>query len=112
MMVSEMQHLGIHFVNLQPLTPFPGTGVSPVNGSLIIDKADYEKWDLAHITVMPKQMSVVDFYKQILKSYQQILFQPRIILDYLLHQSWAMVLQFFLVLMFFSVQVLSDPAVF
>jgi len=92
-MVSEIKRLGIHFVNLQPLTPMPSTAFSYSDEEVIIDKKDFEKWDLAHIAVKPRKMSVADFYKQIVRSYQLILFQPRMFLHYLFHQSWAMLYQ-------------------
>jgi radical SAM superfamily enzyme YgiQ (UPF0313 family) len=92
-MVSEIKALGIHFVNLQPLTPLPGTEFSPSDDTLLIQKQEFEKWDLAHIAIKPTKMSIADFYKQIVRSYQRILFQPRVLFDYLFHQSWRMVYQ-------------------
>jgi len=78
-----MAELGIKFVNLQPLTPLKGTGLLVNEENLIIDRSDYPKWDLAHVTVRPEKMSVKDFYKNILDLYQRIVLSPRNLLSFL-----------------------------
>ena len=75
--------MGIHFVNLQPLTPLPKTGVSYPDNQIIIDRNNYEKWDLAHISVQPTKLSVPEFYKEILKSYNSIIYSRKVIWKYL-----------------------------
>ena len=82
-MVRAVKSLGIHFVNLQPLTPLPKTGVSFPESQVIIDRSFYEKWDLAHITVQPTKLSVPEFYKQILKAYSSIIYDPKVLWIYL-----------------------------
>lgn len=82
-MVKVIKSLKIHFVNLQPLTPLPKTGVSFPDEQIIIDKKKYPQWDLAHISVLPTKLTVADFYKQILKSYNSILYSPKVIWKYL-----------------------------
>jgi len=82
-MESAVISLGIHFVNLQPLTPLPKTGVSFPQHRMLIDRSEYDKWDLAHVSVMPSKLSVAEFYRQILQSYNTIVFQPRAIFAYL-----------------------------
>jgi len=82
-MVKVIKSLGIHFVNLQPLTPLPKTGVSFPEDKIIIDKCDYDKWDLAHVTVQPEKLSVPEFYKEILKAYNAILYSPAVIWKYI-----------------------------
>jgi len=82
-MVRVIKKLGIHFVNLQPLTPLPKTEVSFPDDQIIVDKHNYEKWDLAHITVRPTKLSVPDFYREILKAYDSILYSPKVIWKYL-----------------------------
>ena len=83
-MVKVVRELGIHFVNLQPLTPLPKTGISFSEDRLIIPRSDFEKWDLAHVTVKPTKLSVPEFYNEILKAYNAILYSPKVIYKYLI----------------------------
>ncbi len=98
---EKFRDLGIHFVNLQPLTPLPGTGSKVNDNELIIPYSDFTKWDLAHVTIRPQKMSVADFYKSILKLYNSIVFQPRVLVDYIkrynLPMLWKMIKGSFLV---------------
>jgi hopanoid C-3 methylase len=89
-MVSVIKSLGIHFVNLQPLTPLPKTGVSFPEDQIILKKTDYEKWDLAHVSVQPTSLSVADFYREILRAYNSILYSPPVMWKYLITYSPAM----------------------
>lgn len=82
-MVKVVKSLGIHFVNLQPLTPLPKTGISFPESQIIIDRTNYEKWDLAHISVQPTKLSVPEFYTEILKAYSSIIYSPKVIWKYL-----------------------------
>lgn len=82
-MVKILKSLRIHFINLQPLTPLPKTGVSFPPDQVIIDKLDYERWDLAHISVRPSKLTVPEFYKEILKAYNSVLYSPNVIWKYL-----------------------------
>lgn len=72
-----MLELGIRFVNLQPLTPLKGTGFQVNENDLIIDRSDYARWDLAHVTIRPEKMSLKDFYKNIYALYFRIIFYPK-----------------------------------
>lgn len=83
-MVSVVKSLGIYFVNLQPLTPLPKTGISFPESQIITDRKNYEKWDLAHITVQPAKLTVPEFYNEILKAYNAILFSPYVLWKYLI----------------------------
>jgi len=74
--------LGIHYVNLQPLTPLPGTEFIVNNEDLLFCYTDYHKWDLAHIALKPEKMGIGDFYKAILKLYRAVLYQPRFLWSY------------------------------
>jgi radical SAM superfamily enzyme YgiQ (UPF0313 family) len=82
-MVQIVKSLGIYFVNLQPLTPLPKTGISFPESQIIIDRTDYEKWDLAHVTVQPTKLTVSEFYNEILKAYNSILYSPPVLWKYL-----------------------------
>lgn len=94
-MVDVIKSLGIHFVNLQPLTPLPKTEVSFAADQIIIEKLNYEQWDLAHISVRPTKLSVADFYREILKAYTSILYSPKVILKYLTTYSPLMLFKMF-----------------
>jgi hopanoid C-3 methylase len=76
-----MLNLGIKFVNLQPLTPLKGTGIHVSEKDLVVDRCDYAKWDLAHVTIRPEKMSVENFYKNILKLYLRIISNPKNLLS-------------------------------
>lgn len=82
-MVKVVKELGIHYVNLQPLTPLPKTGVSYPDDKIIISKNDFEKWDLAHVTVQPEKLTVAEFYTEIIRAYSSILYQPKVMWKYL-----------------------------
>ena len=88
---KRLLDLGIHYVNLQPLTPLPGTAMRALDDDLLISYSDYEKWDLAHVSIRPKKISVADFYTSIIRLYGAILFQPKYLIEYLLHYNFRMV---------------------
>ncbi len=74
---SWIKKLGIKFVNLQPLTPLPGTDIfSEYENDLIIKRNDYEKWDLAHLALKPIHLSVRAYYLEIIKLYYRIVMSP------------------------------------
>ena len=79
---SILKSLGIHYVNIQPLTPLPGTGMTLPVSDMLLQADEYEKWDLAHVSVRPLKMSVADFYRHMLTAYNNVLFQPRVLLGY------------------------------
>lgn len=88
-----MISLGIRFVNLQPLTPLKGTGIEVDEDDLVIERSDYEKWDLAHVAIRPEKMSVASFYRNILTLYLRILYYPPHLLKllrYPVHMQWRM----------------------
>ncbi len=89
-----MRSLGIHYVNLQPLTPLPGTGYDLGSARLVIRRDDHARWDLAHVSLRPDHLTVAEFYAAIIDLYNEILFQPAILLVYLrryrLRQIWKM----------------------
>lgn len=89
-MVSVVKSLGIHFVNLQPLTPLPKTGISFPESQIIIDRTNFEKWDLAHISVQPTKLTVPEFYTEILRAYSSILYSPKVLWKYLTTYKPAM----------------------
>lgn len=90
---DKIRELGIHYVNLQPFTPLPGTGITAESGELIIPYSDFERWDLAHVTIRPKKMSTAEFYKSILRLYNSVLFQPKFLLDYVQKYNLVMLMK-------------------
>jgi radical SAM superfamily enzyme YgiQ (UPF0313 family) len=91
-----MRSLGIHYVNLQPLTPLPGTGCVAREEDLVISRTDHARWDLAHVMLRPEHFTVAQFYRAIIDLYSAVLFRPNVIWGYLrcyrLAQIWKMTL--------------------
>jgi hypothetical protein len=73
---KTMKRLGIRFANLQPLTPLPGVDYQVDEKQLIIKRSDWEKWDLAHVTVQPTGMSIGEFYGETLRLYERMIDHP------------------------------------
>lgn len=68
----------VRFVNLQPLTPMPGTEIfEEYRPHLIVRREDYGKWDMAHVVLNPDHMTIRSFYYQILLSYYRVVMRPR-----------------------------------
>ncbi len=65
--------LNLIFVNLQPLTPLPGTEIfQEYSNDLIVDRENYEEWDLAHLVLTPTKLSPAAYYWNIVKLYYKI----------------------------------------
>jgi radical SAM superfamily enzyme YgiQ (UPF0313 family) len=71
-----IKQVKIHYVNLQPLTPLPGTDFKIQTERLVFNIDDYPKWDLAHISIIPSKLSIAEYYKELLRLYGKIIFQP------------------------------------
>lgn len=70
--------MDLTFVNLQPLTPLPGTDIyEDYEKDLIIQREDFAKWDLAHLALMPQHMSIRAYYFEIIKLYYQTVLRPK-----------------------------------
>ncbi len=82
-----LKKTGLQYINLQPFTPLPGTDAGNNDNELLIDRQDFEKWDLAHVSIQPEKLHVYEFYEQIVKLYNQVLFQPKHLLRYLISYS-------------------------
>ena len=73
-----IKKIDIKFINLQPFTPIPGTDLfEEYKDKLIIPRQEHEKWDLAHLTVMPSKMSIRKYYWNIIKLYYKITMNPK-----------------------------------
>ena len=67
----------LRFVNLQPLTPLPGTPLfDDYKGLLTVPREKYEQWDLANLVVKPTKISLKRYYFNILKVYFLISLSP------------------------------------
>ena len=88
---KKMIDLGIRFVNVQPLTPLEKTDIDFDDNRLIIPRSACEKWDLAHVVINPEKLSLSEYYEEILKMYQNILFRP---LNLLHHVKYPLNRQF------------------
>lgn len=73
-----LRTLDLAYVNLQPLTPLPGTDGAAADSpeERLISRDDFAKWDLAHVVVKPVHMSVSRYYANILWLYYRVLFRP------------------------------------
>ena len=88
-----LKKLKIHYVNLQPLTPLPGTDFVVSKDKLLIEPNDYAKWDLAHISISPSKLSVAEYYKELLRLYGKVLFQSWVLKKYLLNTPIRMLIK-------------------
>jgi radical SAM superfamily enzyme YgiQ (UPF0313 family) len=77
-LVSWLRGLNVKFVNLQPLTPLPGTEIfNSYEELLLVKRQQYEVWDMAHVVLKPKFMSIRAFYAEILKAYYKVVMRPK-----------------------------------
>jgi radical SAM superfamily enzyme YgiQ (UPF0313 family) len=57
-------------VNIQPLTPMPGTPAWKMwENRLAVSRTQWAKWDMAHLVLKPGRMSVRRYYGEILRAY-------------------------------------------
>lgn len=94
-LTSWLRRHEVRFVNLQPLTPMPGTDIfGRYEKDLIVDREDYEQWDMAHVVLKPEHMSIRAFYFCLLKAYYQVIMRPKhvraLIKKYGLGHNWRM----------------------
>jgi len=80
---QKMIKLGVRFVNIQSLTPLEKTDMPFDDSCLIVPRTEYEKWDLAHVVVKPKKLTLHQYYQEILKMYERILFNPTNLIHHL-----------------------------
>ena len=91
---DKMLELGLKFINLQPLTPLKGVGFDVDDKELVVSRKDYAAWDLAHVTIRPQHMSLEAYYRNILRLYDRITFNPKTIfklaIKYPLYMQWRL----------------------
>ncbi len=77
-LTSWLRDLDLKFVNLQPLTPLPGTEIfNSYQEFLLVQRDQHEVWDMAHVVLKPKYMTIRAFYSEILKAYYKVIMRPR-----------------------------------
>lgn len=77
-MTQWLVQQNVTFVNLQPLTPLPGTDIfETYEEALLVPKNYYEWFDMAHVILKPKYLSIRQFYIQMLLSYYKIVMRPK-----------------------------------
>ncbi|ETA81130.1 B12-binding domain-containing radical SAM protein [Youngiibacter fragilis] len=80
-LTSWVRGLGIRFVNLQPLTPLPGTSIfHEYEDKLLYPRERYEMWDMAHVVLKPEHMGTRSFYLEIVKAYYRVVMRPKNVL--------------------------------
>ncbi|MFA6984378.1 MAG: B12-binding domain-containing radical SAM protein, partial [Sedimentibacter sp.] len=73
-----LRGLNVKFVNLQPLTPLPGTEIfDSYEKYLLVKRQQFEVWDMAHVILKPEFMSIRAFYAEILKAYYKVVMRPK-----------------------------------
>ncbi len=73
-----LKKLDLIFVNLQPLTPLPGTDIyEEYKDRFIVDREEFEKWDLAHLVLNPTKITIRRYYFEMIKLYYKITLNPK-----------------------------------
>lgn len=84
-----LKSLNIRFVNLQPLTPLPGTDIfNEYIDELLVKREDHEVWDMAHVVLKPEHMTIRSFYIEILKAYYKVIMRPKHIIGLIKKYGW------------------------
>jgi len=77
-LVDWLRKFDVRFVNLQPLTPLPGTDIfERYLPDLLVKREDYPVWDMAHVVLKPEFMSIRRFYLEMLVAYYKVVMRPR-----------------------------------
>lgn len=92
-----LKSLNVRFVNLQPLTPLPGTDIfHEFTDQLLVKREEHEVWDMAHVILKPEHMTIKRFYIEILKVYYKVVMRPKhmiaLIKKYGWKENWKMLI--------------------
>lgn len=69
-LIAYLNQFKYPFINLQPITPIPGTALyEQEKNNIELDRKLFHLWDMAHLAKKPTNMSIRDFYKNILRVY-------------------------------------------
>jgi len=89
-LTAWLRRQDVRFVNLQPLTPLPGTEIfEQYSAKLLYPRERYEMWDMAHVVLKPERMGIRAFYWEIVKAYYRIIMRPKHILALVLKYGVA-----------------------
>jgi len=73
-LIKYLNSFGNIFVNIQPLTPMPGTVTyEKLKDLIVVPRHRYELWDMAHLLIKPTKMSARRFYYHMLRAYLKVL---------------------------------------
>lgn len=73
-----IKRVNLTFVNLQPFTPLKGTKpYDAYKDKLIVNREEFEKWDLAHLVLKPEMMTIRQYYFQMILLYYKITLRPK-----------------------------------
>lgn len=77
-LVRWLKELNVRFVNLQPLTPMPKTEIfNSYVSEFLFNREQYEVWDMAHVVLKPKFMTIRKFYIEMLIAYYKVIMRPK-----------------------------------
>ena len=77
-LIEYMRSFSYPFVNIQPVTPMPGTPFyESVKEQMATARKRPELWDMAHLLLPPTKMSEREFYRNIVRAYRKISLRPR-----------------------------------
>lgn len=69
-LISFLKQFKRPLLNIQPVTPIPGTMLYEKRGHEVIEpRQKYHLWDMAHILLEPTKMSRRNYYFQIMRTY-------------------------------------------
>ena len=72
-----IEETGLYYVNISPMTPFPGTSIwEQYRDRITVPRSAHELWDLSHV-LLPTRMPLPDYYKQLIKLYAKTCLDPR-----------------------------------
>ncbi|MCR3956593.1 MAG: radical SAM protein [Gudongella sp.] len=72
-----LRRMRVTFVNLQPLTPLPGTAIfDEYRDRILYEPSQHHVFDMAHVVLKPEKMGIRMFYFQLLMSYYRVVTRP------------------------------------
>jgi len=73
-LISHLNSFSNIFINVQPLTPMPGTAsFEKLKDLIAVPRERYELWDMAHLLIKPTKMGARRFYYHLLRVYLKVL---------------------------------------
>jgi radical SAM superfamily enzyme YgiQ (UPF0313 family) len=73
---SFIDETGLYYLNVSPLTPYPGTTLWPREGEKVtVPRSAHGLWDLSHV-LLPTKMPLRDYYRALLQTYSRAVLKP------------------------------------